>query len=198
MPVSPEALKKGIDMMSGELKNAPEFDARKFATWAELLGDWSDEQYFAAVHQACISMTFFPTIGELRKGDKQASEINQNEAWELVRAAIRRHGKYASLTTADLNGDGYALWAIARMGAEAIGDMTNEDRAIKAAEFRRLYAVAKERGYTLDYLAGKHETDNRARGIDTTQNPALLGRSDIPAIAPSLEERGVVSLGGLS
>lgn len=202
MPVSDKALVSGIEMMSSELKNAPEFSAKKLATWLELLNDWSDEDFLEAAYKACRSLTFFPTIGELRKnagGTKEDAQVDVDEAWEVVRSAIRRHGKDASLCAQDLNGDQAALWVLDRMGADAIGMMTEDDRAIRAAEFRRLYAVAKARNYRSEYLVGKFETDNRARGIDTSKRPELLGRKSMPDAAPAFAtpERGLVAIGEL-
>lgn len=198
MPVSIEALNQGVDLMRGELKNAPVFTAKKLATWAALFSDWSNEQFLMAATEASRSLVFFPTVGELRRtagGTKEDAQVDCDEAWELVRAAIRRHGKDASLCARDVNGDTAALWVVARMGADAIGMMTEDDRAIRAAEFRRLYAVAKARNYGDDYLVGKFETDNRARGLDTTKNPVLLGRADMPELPPALPHDGPQSIG---
>jgi hypothetical protein len=190
MSITPKALESGLKLMRAELKSAPHFDAEKVANWLLLLSDWDDDRFSQAAILAARTLTFFPTVGELRKlmqPSKEDLEIRSTNAWERVRAAIRKHGCNATLLSSDLGGDAHALWAVARMGAYEIGQMTSENRAIKAAEFRRLYATAIENDHKVTYLPGLYETQNRALGLPM-DNPALIGRPDLREIPRSLPE----------
>lgn len=180
---SETAIITGWDLMTDAgLKSEPERTPRRLASWAALFADWSDEQFKQASLDAANSLVFFPTPKELRDCLHGSLEVRATEAWELVRSAISRHGAIASLTAVDLGGDVAALWCIARIGADELGAMTSENRSIKAAEFRRLYAVATERGYGIEYLPGLFETQNRALGFGC-ELPSMLGRPEgIPGV----------------
>lgn len=175
--VTARAVQQGLNLLA-ELKNTPKFDADRLGRWELFFSDWTDERFVKACAKAGGTLTFFPTPGELRAVDAGNAEERATLAWEAVRSMIRRYGSEASFTSIDVNGDGHALWAVSRMGAECIGMMTDDDRPIRAAEFRRLYAAATSGGFWIDYLAGVYETQNRARGLDVSRNPAMLGRPD--------------------
>lgn len=182
---SSEAILSGWDLMADAgLKGESARTPRRLASWVTMFADWTDDQFHEASIRAGQSRTFFPSIGELRDCLNGALEVRATEAWELVREAISRHGSTASLTAADLGGDGHALWCVARIGADELGAMTSDNRAIKAAEFRRLYAAATERGYRTEYLPGLFETQNRALGLSCFEDPALVGR---PLGLPGIE-----------
>lgn len=196
---SEEAILSGWDLMADSgLKSEPPRTARRVANWVVMFADWTDDQFRQASVSAGKSRTFFPTVGELRECLNGAIEVRATEAWELVREAIRKHGATATLTAEDLGGDGHALWCVARIGAHELGAMTDETRAFKAAEFRRLYVVATERGYRTEYLPGLFETHNRALGLSCS-DPAMIGRpfglpgAEIPALEagqpPAIEGR---------
>lgn len=187
MAITAIALNEGVSIMEDAgLKakdGATAFSERQAGTWLSLFSDWSDERFLSACIQAARTLTFFPAVGELRAcgGESaQALETKAVEAWEMVRAAVRRHGSCASFTASDVGNDPVALWCMERIGVQEIGDMTSENRAIKAAEFRRLYAAAVENGHKLDYLVGAFEAQNAFNGH--AQTPSALGRPDWPSL----------------
>ena len=187
MPISQIGLENGLGMLLGELKNAPAFNVDKCGRWILFFADWTDDQFVEACVLAARSLTFFPTVGELRamldatsKANRQVIEDDASHAWEMVRAAISRHGCQCSFAASDLNGDRAALWAVQTCGLAELGSVTSENRSIKAAEFRRNYYMARQHGYGLDYLAGEFEVRNRALGMIPEGVRGLNGRSDLP------------------
>ncbi len=190
--VSATEIEEGLLMMAADMKQSPKVDAKMVSRWVIYFEDWGPGAFIraCAAYVRGAAHTFFPAPGQLREVDAHAAEERATIAWEHVRSAIRRYGSEASFSSVDLGGDGAALWAVARMGAECIGMMTDADRSIRASEFRKLYAAALGGGFSLDYLAGRFETENAGKGLDVSGNPAFIGR---PGGAPSLP--GVRALG---
>jgi hypothetical protein len=132
---------------------------------------------------------FFPTVADFLAIARPSidAEVQAEAAWLNVRRCLSDYGCYASLTAADLDGDECALWALSRLGYdEELGGAEDRERAFKRAEFVRYYAVAREKGHTLNHLAGRLECENRANARDLT--PALCGRPDWTALPAAVRD----------
>ena len=191
-PATAKALREPV---AAALRLWAEFLAAPKALTPTLLDGWCSvlthagiqpDEVGPAATRLLASSTFFPTPADFLKVARPPEDADTacEVRWQLVLRAVQLHGCYASLTAADLGGDGHALFALERVGwVRLCQELTEENRAIFAAEFRRVYRAALSAGATRDYLAGTHEVANGAsRFVNVT--PALCGRPDWPALPP--------------
>lgn len=126
---------------------------------------------------------------EIIQGGSKEAEARATLAWEKALTLCRRFGPSSSITAEDIGGDEHALWAIERMGWSTFGDWEVKDRAIHAANFRRLYAAALAGNERCRYIVGASERQNVCSGLPLT--PKGCGRPDwkeLPVLAPRQEE----------
>lgn len=195
------AIARALQVLKVALANPREITPPLLLAWALVLR-------YAAVSPAevergtacCLqSQAFFPSPAEFLKllrppADRGEAEAAAEVAWQHVLTCVRRYGGRASLCAADLGGGDAGertLWALSRVGWEALcAGLTDENRAIKRAEFVRVYQVAGGQaggqaggkagegvaGARLAYLVGACERENLAESYGAA--PALAGRPD--------------------
>lgn len=125
---------------------------------------------------------FFPKPAEVIAAIRGDAESQAEIAFERARQLVREHGGDASFTLSDFDGDGHALFAFAET-LDRIRVMTSEDRNLVAAEFRRVYRVAKATGSTCARIVGTFERSNTAHGFDPSR-PELVGRPAADGVLP--------------
>lgn len=175
-----EAVARSLSLMEMTLANAPVLSGQLIQVWAAVLEaqGFTPEETERAAGLVIAREKFFPQPAVFIEATRPpVNEDTQAEgAWQQVRECARRFGSYASLTAADLNGDGAALWAVDRLEWERVGEVEEDERKFLRAEFIRLYRLAREERKELAYLPGRFERENGANGRELT--PALCGRPD--------------------
>lgn len=181
-----EMLTKGITLMESELKLSRDQspitgnDAR-LENWLRLLEGWTDQEFWETAVRATMTLTWFPSIGELAKlrdGDHAEDGVL---AWQMVLELASKLGSYASITAADMGGDEAALWCVSKIGWQEICHCESEKLGFLAAEFRKLYGAARSKGLTAKAIGGIHEIANGSIGFDTTQKE-LCGRVEAGSV----------------
>lgn len=179
MPVSTTAIREGVEIMLGAglktQQGAEPFDGKKVAIWVQLFTDWQDERFLAACLKIAQSGTFFPSVGELRGTESVNADERAAIAWDRCR---RLASPYKSLFLMDVDGDGAALWALSSVGVQTVCDMTESNRAMVYAEFRRAYAAALANEQSCDHIRGSCERQNS--GQYELDGPRI-GRPELPA-----------------
>lgn len=157
------------------------------------------EEISPGTARVLATATYFPTPGVFLEAVRPEDDASAAEelAWQRTLDIVRAIGGYGSLCIADLAGDGTALWAIERMGwprlCQELGD---ENRSILRAEFVRLYRAGRSGRMTCEYVAGRAELENCARGRELTKGE-LVGRPDwteMPGRRPALPAPGLARL----
>lgn len=182
-----ETLRAGINILASELKNVPEFDAQKYELWLKIMEreNVGDDELIALCYKALLSMTFFPTIGELLNLRANGLEEKSEMAWVKVLELVKTIGGFGSLCLGDVHGDGAILWTLNRLDwSEFSPSITADNLSIKRAEFVRIYKLALSAGYSNEWVVGTCERNNRANGLDVTHHESC-GRS-LPF--PNLQE----------
>lgn len=104
--------------------------------WSELLRDLDATQVMDAAKRICLTATFFPSLGQLRKeATRDGADRAGLEAWGDVKTAIVRYGRYRQPRF----DDPYVARAIDALGWEALCDSDRSMEASWRARFVELY-----------------------------------------------------------
>lgn len=180
-------------MLASFKANPPQVTGAFSRDYAKLLvfGGVMESEIDGATFALCTAKDeFFPQPGRfidavkvLRIGGSLSDtvEMRAERAWRLVREAASRVGAGATWFAEDLNGDGFALYAANQVGIDTICTIETEvDRAVKRKEFMSVYTMALSDGKSIQKVIGRHETMNRALNLPLGDDPALMGRSELP------------------
>lgn len=184
-----EVLQAGLNILGSELKNVPVFNAQKYELWLKIMEreGVDDEEFIELCYAALLSMTFFPTIGELMRLRAESIDERLEDAWVKVLELVKNVGSFGSLSLGDVNGDGAILWALNRLDwCEWTPSISVDNLSIRRAEFVRIYKLALSAGYHNDWVVGVCERNNRRHGLDVSSYE-FCGRS-IPF--PKVKELG--------
>lgn len=201
MAVEAATIKKGVELMlEAGLKVAQgqqRFTAQSIVTWCLLFDDWTDAEFLAACQKMAKSATFFPSVGEIRATASEGLEEKVEEGWQRARALVKRFAPWGSMWLSDAEGDGACLYALSALGTDRIINMTDDSRAMVAAEFRRVYKMALAKGYEERHLRGLSERQNGQFIGENPSDPKLYGRPELQelpaeALRDMLEDGEVV------
>jgi hypothetical protein len=176
-----EQVAEALLVMAALLANPKPVTPRLVLGWAAVLkaAGVQPEEVPPTVERLIQTEKFFPTPADFLKLVRPPEDWDAAAelAWQRALTCVRAYGGNASLTAADLEGDGAALWALSRVGWDRLcRELDEENRAIWRAEFVRVYRLGTLHGARLAYLPGLQERHNDAAGRDLT--PELCGRPD--------------------
>ncbi len=162
-----KTIQRGVALMRSELKNGEPFTADRYANWVRMteVAGLDDEAFLEASSRAAMTLTFFPTFGELLKTVRANQDDEIERAWHSALAVVRRYGTAATIFASDVYGGGRTLWALQKCGwNEAnLGSMVAERRAIHRAEFVRIWKACPPDMEYPARLAGDLERENAGR-----------------------------------
>ena len=175
-------------------------------TMFEELAGYDLEAIRGALRDHVRSEKFFPTLADIVTRIDGTAEDRAALAWSLVMRAIERHGAYESVRFPSPA----FHFAIAEMGGwQHLARIELADVPFRAKDFARFFTIGEseaswgfepDKKHVPQYLAGHHETWNRAVGIlrepcvydvqtgariDVLALPSQAGQ---PAITPILEQ----------
>lgn len=136
----------------------------KQALYFEALRDVEFADIAAALNAAVRACTFMPKPAELRKLALGDADDHAEQAWLLLRKAMRTVGAYASIATAD-PALGEAILAMFGSWPEVCrAEFSPEMWSSKRKEFGRVYRLLRDRALTgARYLPGLTEQANAGR-----------------------------------
>lgn len=192
MGLDPQVVKQGFQLMEAELalgkdiEVRPSQDAEKIARWSMLFSTMSPEKFMECSFKAITSRTFFPKVSEFQELAFGNLAARAELAFDLVRRKVSQHGGDASFFLSDVDGDGFALFAMQAIGLDVLRAGEPETRSFLRRDFVNLYKAAVSEQKWLEKISGLFECQNTARGFDMS-DPALYGRS-VLSCPPELRE----------
>lgn len=158
---------KGLNALFSTNEKPVIGDQYKFDLWYNLLGDLEYKTACAALKNYALLNRFAPTVADIRKEyatlTEKAPEMTEQEAWAMVRLAIRNgtygaEEEYARLPEAIKKSVGTA--ASLRSWAQI---PTDDVESVVQSQFLRSYRTVAER-----------EKQNKVIGLAGTQRGALI------------------------
>jgi len=126
------------------------------------LKPFTDEQCKKAFNEVILSSRFFPKPVDIIETIRGTQGNRATEAWTEVLGALRKKGAYSSVK---FNDPAIHTTIEAMGGWIELGNMLVGDEKWKQKEFEKLYPIMERRGGHSEYLAGRIEINNSAKGF---------------------------------
>jgi len=154
----------------GEMFDRETSDVLTELYW-KALEPFTDEQCEKAFNQVVLSSRFFPKPVDIIESIRGTGGNRATEAWIKTLNAIRRVGTYQSVKF-----DDPVIHAVIEVmgGWDTMGSMLIDDEKWKQREFEKLYPIMEARGNCPQYLPGRVEISNAAKGYNS-ETPILIG-----------------------
>lgn len=135
------------------------------------LEPFTDKQCEKAFNEVVVSSRFFPKPVDIIEVIRGTGSNRATEAWIKTIGALRRVGTYQSVKF-----DDPAIHSVIEImgGWDSMGNMLVDDEKWKQREFEKLYPIMEARGNHQEYLPGKVEISNTAKGYEV-ESPVLIG-----------------------
>jgi len=138
------------------------------------LESFTDEECEKAFNELALSSRFFPKLADFIEALSGTKKDQAFQAWLKVIDAVRRVGNYQSVKFNDpVIHSVFKFWG--GWDVTTTPDWDGAQLKWKQKEFEQLYAVMSHNSSHPEYLPGKSEIDDAAKGYDRKHEIVLIG-----------------------